>query len=434
MSSSRSHRYRGWAALVLALGISACSPSSTVKVALYGDLPALQREIERADRAGELDRSAVVKLADALARRELAAAQGASGARRVRQLRACALPLSDALGERAEGKDEVAAEAALALLAQRKLEAEPLLEAHASDANGAWRGVAARAALRRTDVAQRRRWFEDPDQRVRRAAFEAALEAPDPGDLDAALESLRLDPDPLVQSLAARLVGKLGGEAAVLGLRDRYARADGPTQLGIIDAWAAPAAFRAGGERELRRVLELAQDTSSVAAARALLASAPKDAAVIGVIEHAIRDGGDAERRLAIAAAPTDDESIVKALLGAAKDQEPAIAAAAWERLSPLPRHRNEAFRALRSLAQAKGAAGEDARAVLARLGDRSVVPALIADVKTAEPWRRQAAALDLFDLGEASAAARALADPDPGVRTNVACGVLSRDFRGPRG
>jgi hypothetical protein len=428
MSSSGSFRRR--AALALALGATACSPSSTVKVALYGDLPALQREIERADRAGELDRGAVVKLADALARRELAAAQGESGARRVRQLRACTLPLSDALSERAEGKDDVAAEAALALLAQRKLEAEPLLEAHARDANGAWRGVAARAALRRTDVAQRRRWFEDPDQRVRRAAFEAALEAPDAGDLDAALESLRLDPDPLVQSLAARLVGKLGGEAAVLGLRDRYDRADGPTQLGIIEAWAAPAAFRAGGERELRRVLELAQDTTSVAAARALLGWAPIDAAVLGVLEHAIRDGGDAERRLAIAAAPTDDESIVKALL-AAQDQEPPIAAAAWERLSALPRHRTEAFRALRSLAQAKGAAGEDARAVLARLGDRTVVPALIADVKTAQPWRRQAAALDLFDLGEAGAAARALADPDPGVRTNVACGVLSRDFRG---
>jgi hypothetical protein len=405
-----------------------------VKVALYGDLPALRSEIERADKAGELDRSAVVKLADALARRELAAAQGESGARRVRQLRGCAAPLSDALGERAEGKDDVAAEAALALLAQRKLAAEPLLEAHARDSNGAWRGVAARAAVRRVDVAQRRRGFEDPDQRVRRAAFEAALEAPDAGDLEPALESLRLDPDPLVQSLAARLAGTLGGEAAVLGLRDRYERADGPTQLGIIDAWAAPASFRAGGERELRRVLDLAQDTNSVAAARALLASAPKDAAVIGVLEHAIRDGGDAERRLAIATAPTGDDSIVKALLDAAKDKQPAIAAAAWERLSPLPKHRSDAFRALRALAQVKGAGGDDARAALARLGDRTVVPGLIADVKTAEPWRRQAAALDLFDLGEAAAAARALADPDPGVRTNVACGVLSRDFHEPPG
>ncbi len=83
----------------------------------------------------------------------------------------------------------------------------------------------------------------------------------------------------------------------------------------------------------------------------------------------------------------------------------------------------------MRALAQAKGAGGDDARAVLARLGDRTVVPGLIVDVKTAEPWRRQAAALDLFDLGEAGAAARALADPDPGVRTNVACGVLSGIF-----
>ena len=173
-----------------------------MKLALYGDLPALRREIARAERAGELDRGSVTRLANAVARRELAAAKGESGARRVRQLRACTVALSDALGERAQASDEVAAEAVLALLAQRRLESESLVATHQDATDGAWRTVAARAATSGKDVDRRRRWFLDPDQRVRRAAFEAAFERPDAGDLPQALEAVRLDPDPLVQSLS----------------------------------------------------------------------------------------------------------------------------------------------------------------------------------------------------------------------------------------
>jgi hypothetical protein len=409
----------------------ACAPSSSVQVALYGDLPALRREIERAGKAGELDARAVEELSHAVARRELSSASGEAGARRVRQLRPCALPLSDALGERAERADEAAAEALLALLVQRKVEGEPLVDEYQHAEDGAFRMVAARAALARKDVLRRRAWFLDPDQRVRRAAFEAALERPYPGDAAPALEALRLDPDPLVQSLAARLVGTIGGDENVLGLRDRFERADPTSRLAIVDAWSLPASFDAGGERELRRVLERAQDTASVAAARALLARGRSDAAVLGVLEQAIRNGSDSDRRLAIAAAPVGDPRLVEALVAASKDADRAIGALAHERLASLPKHRELAFGELRALAKQRTEAGEEARAALARLGDRSVVPELVTDVAKAEPWRRTAAALELYDLGAPAAAARALADPDPGVRTTVACGVLSRKKRG---
>jgi hypothetical protein len=411
--------------------LGACASSGAVKLALYGDLPALRQEIARAERAGELDRGSVTRLADAVARRELAAAKGESGARRVRQLRACTAALSDALGERADASDEVAAEAVLALLAQRRLESDSLVAAYQDATDGAWRSVAARAATSSRDVDRRRRWFIDPDQRVRRAAFEAAFERPDPGDLQHALEAVRLDPDPLVQSLAARVAGAIGGEESVLGLRDRFERADESSRLGIIDAWAMPKSFRTGGERELRRALERDLDVASVAAARALLDRGQRDAAIVGVIEHGIRQGADAARRLAVSIGPLSEPTIVEALLSTSKDADPSISAISLERVAALPKHRENAFRELRSRARVRGAAGDDARAALSRLGDRSIVKELAADVKSAGPWRRQAAALELFDLGQPALTARALADPDPGVRTNVACGVLSRQPQG---
>lgn len=409
--------------------LAGCAASSAVEVALHGDLPSLRRELERADREGELDRGSVVRIADAVARRELAAAGGENGARRVRQLRACTSALAGALGARASEGDEVGAEAALALLAQRRLSAETLVDEHADATDPAWRSVAARAATSARDTLRRREWFVDPDQRVRRAAFEAALERPDPLDLPLALEALRLDPDPVVQSLAARVAGAIGGEPAVLGLRDRFERADSTGRLAIVDAWAMPKAFRAGGERELRRLLARDLEVVSVAAARALVGRGQVDAAVHAELEQGIRAGSDVTRRLAIGGAEPTHPPLLEALLEASKDADAGIAALALERLAAVPAQRTRAFRELRKLS--RGAGGGEARAALARLGDRSVVAALVGDVRAAAPWRRQAAALELFDLGAPAAAARALADADPGVRTNVACGMLARDSRG---
>lgn len=415
----------------LALFSLGCASNGPVRVALHGDLPALRKEIERAARAGELDEPAVQRLSDAVVRRELASANDESAARRVRQLRACVLPLSDALRARAEGSDEAAAEALLALLVQRQVEAEPLVAKYERAEGGAFRMIAARAAVGKKDVLRRRAWFVDPDQRVRRAAFEAALERPDAADAPVALESVRLDPDPVVQSLAARLVGTIGGADNVLALRDRFERADVTSRLAIVDAWSMPAAFSTGGEHELVRVLERDHETASVAAARALLMRGRSDTAVVSVLENAIKNGSETDRRLAIAAAPPNDARLLEALTLASKDPDRAVGALALERLSAVPERREAAVRDLRVLAKQQGSAGAEARSALARLGDRSVVPALVTDVQKAEPWRRTAAALELFDLGSPDLSARALADPDPGVRTTVACGVLSRRKRG---
>jgi formylglycine-generating enzyme required for sulfatase activity len=61
---------------------------------------------------------------------------------------------------------------------------------------------------------------------VRRAALEAALEAPSPLDRDALAEAARLDPDAQCRSLAARTLGTIGGEAGVRALMDLWEHGD----------------------------------------------------------------------------------------------------------------------------------------------------------------------------------------------------------------
>src|SRR5690606_27066992 len=179
--------------------------------------------------------------------------------------------------------------------------------------------------------------FVDGDRRVRLAAFEAALAAPDPGDLEAALEAARLDPDPVIQSLAARLAGKIGGESAVLGLRDRYAAMDTPGRLAIIEAWSQPAAFRTGGERELVSVAEGGAGLLSVAAVDALARRGRVTEAHIGVLSRSIAHGTRGERRLAIAVAPLGDGRVVTALQRAARDPSPELRVPALRRLLERP-------------------------------------------------------------------------------------------------
>src|SRR5690606_65419 len=101
------------ASLVAVAACTGCGPSASVKAALYGDLSTLQREIARAERAGELDRDEVVSLAEAVVAREIASASGPSGVQRVRSVRACAKPVLSGLRSRAERRDAIGAEATL---------------------------------------------------------------------------------------------------------------------------------------------------------------------------------------------------------------------------------------------------------------------------------------------------------------------------------
>ena len=77
------------------------------------------------------------------------------------------------------------------------------------------RSVAARAALGAEHSRIRRQFMRDGDLRVRRAAVHAALARPVPEDSTDLAEAARLDPDPLVRSLAVQALGTLGKAPAV---------------------------------------------------------------------------------------------------------------------------------------------------------------------------------------------------------------------------
>lgn len=418
-------------ALLLVL-LAGCAPTPPVRAALQGDLATLRSAIATARESGQLDRDGVVELARAVGQRELTSAQGTAGAARVRALRGCSRPLRTTMERRARATDEVAAELSLILLETHAVEATPLLDRHARSPEGAWRAVAARAATRPFETDLRKSFYVDGDQRVRREAFTTAREAHDARELDVLLEAARVDPDPQSQSGAVRAVGAIGGERAVLALKDLWAQADESLRLAIVDAWAAQGSFSTGGGREL----ELASDGAGLAAVSAAAAlsraSGPESATANAHLRQTITGGTDDEKRLAMSVAPLSPE-IQAALLDVTQHGSPELRVLAWARLSNVHDRRPAALKALRDVLQGKANSDADLRARdaalsgLALAGDKSAQPPLLALLRSLDRTRRWRAARSLVMLGDYVGAASALADDDADVRSGVACAILAQ-------
>jgi len=414
--------------------LAACGPKPPARTALTGNLAELKRDIQSAQRAGKLDQDAVVDLARAVAERDLTAAQGSSGALRVRSLRSCARPLRSAMERRARQDDDVAAELTLILLEMHDAEKTELLHRYARSNSGAWRAVAARAAERPIDTDMRKSYFVDPDERVRRAAFSSAFSARDPGELEALLEAARVDPDPQSQSLAIRAAGRIGGERAVLALADLWARADDATRIAIVDAWTEPASFVAGGARELERAAESGGGLAPLSASYALARAPGTDSSLSNArLRRYIADGSDDEKRLALGIAPMNSETEA-VIAKAAKEASPELRVLALARLSSVEARRAEAMRQLREIANTKATSESDLRAqnealsALAQAGDSSVKAALLKNLADSAVETRARAARGLTHLGDYSDAATALGDDDVNLRSEVACFVLSHE------
>ncbi|MCA9591992.1 MAG: HEAT repeat domain-containing protein [Myxococcales bacterium] len=410
---------------------SGCATSGVVDTALHGDLAALKRDVKRAQERDELDRGRVADLAQAVASREVRSAKGAAAIEKLHAVRPCAAPLSAVLSDRAKKGDDAAAEATLILLELGKLNAPRQVKKYGAASSGAWRAVGARAATRPSDGPLRRQLIQDPDERVRRAALSAAVDARQPDDLDALLEAARLDPDPLSRSLAVRAVGAIGGPKAALALDDLWARADETTRVTVIDAWSMEATYRQGGDRKLVRIAETEQGVTQVSAAAALTRRGG-DVAQLGtqVLARAIKEGSELERRLAIQLASPDDPDVQKALQDAAKDGNKEVAVIALAKLAGTKKGRQKAIIALRPMAKKTDDVGVQARAALAAAADASIKSDLVAQLDAPTARYRTVAAVGLLRLGDYSRAATALADDDPVVRTAVACSVLSAETR----
>jgi HEAT repeat protein len=399
-------------------------------------LAELKRDIQSAQQSGRLNRERVVDLARAVAERELTSAEGTSGAERVRSLRGCATPLRTAMQRRARGSDDIAAELTLILVEQHAANKTELLHQYARSNSGAWRAVAARSADRPIDTDLRKAFFGDPDERARRAAFNTALEVRDAGELESLLEAARVDPDPQSQSLAIRAAGAIGGERAVLALKDLWARADDATRMAIVDAWSAPASFVTGGARELEIASENGGGLAAVSACAALDRSGGAPAAVANArLRRYIADGSDDEQRLAVNLASMNSETEA-ALVKAAKEASPELRVVALSRLASIDARRKDALDSLREIANAQASSEAEQRAqsgalsALAQAGDSSVKATLVKGLTAPEAAVRSRAARGLVSLGDHVDAAPVLADDEPSLRTDLACFVLAHEAK----
>ncbi|MBN2192161.1 MAG: HEAT repeat domain-containing protein [Polyangiaceae bacterium] len=416
-------------AVALLACLAGCARPEVVRSALHGDLGTLKREIAKAREGKDLHEATVVALAGAVAAREVRSATGVTAVRRLEQVRPCAGHLLDVVRDRARRRDDAGATATIILLEAGAILPADLVSEFRDARSGAWRAVAARAMLTPADALARRTAMADPDERVRRAALAAAVASPAPDDLESLLEASRVDPDPEARRIAIRAVGGIGGERAVLALADRWATADEDTRRALIEAWAEPSSYVAGGRARIQRVIETSSGIPAIVAAGALVGRTEGEAELgATTLASAIAIGSAAERRLAMNLAPTSCPEVKMALAEAAKDPERAVRVLALAHLVDRRQDPGKAMAALRELAA--GEAGDpitlQARSALAAAGDESVSSALRTELSAPRSFRRRLAAQGLVALGNHAHAATALGDDDPYVRTAVACAILA--------
>jgi hypothetical protein len=405
--------------LAALLGLAACASAPT-RAALTGDLTSLKAAVSDAEGRGELGHARVRELAAAVLRRELVSLHAPDA--RFPELRPCATNIRGVLEDVAAGASESAAPASVALIDAGSSPPGPRADVARSPV------LRARQAVGEAAGTTRRAFMLHGDAEVRRAALAAALDTADPADVPALLEAARLDPDLEARASAVRALGRVGGVAVVLGLADVWPSAPPEQRRYIAEAWATPASFVAGGERELVSIVEA---ESSVPATFAALLLADKAAGPAGLTTAALlraMRGADSERRLlAVAASPWSDAELRAAILALSSSEDPATRVLALLRRVEHALVTSEDLAALRKLSvDAQQPVAPVARAVLARAGDASVKPGLESDLGLPRANQRTLAAVALILLEEWSAAAHALADDSPEVRRAVACQVLS--------
>jgi hypothetical protein len=437
----------GWLMLsVAAAAMGGCHASVALHAAERGDLPVLRAEIAAGERAAKLSLADTAELAEAVAFRDVTQANRKDAVTRVRDVRACALELDDALAFEMKTMDAAGAEAAMARLDSGELSVGDV-RSFAGSSNDDWRAVGVRGLTRARDSEARRRALVDPAPAVRRAALRAMHAANDPSDLAVVFEAARVDPDPMVRTDAVRLMALFGrrGEDVARKLSDLYPTADDAIREDIGAAWAAPGVFEHGGREALRVLLASEEGPGAISAAAAVLRETgivdPEIVAAARTGLVRVMASGPRRNRLhAIAVAPmgrrpgepgaSATAGIVEALESAAKDDDLDVRISALGRLtsSDAPAaDRADAVTRLEAIAGRKDdpRLASRARQLLASAGDVRVQAWIEEDLASDDGSRRLAAAGALVALGRASRGAPVLADPDPSVRTRGACTLL---------
>jgi hypothetical protein len=338
--------------------------------------------------------------------------------------------MEGALAARSASRDEVAAEAVLARIEARGLDAGDV-RAYAADADPHWRAVGVRALSRPDDQAARAHALLDPDPGVRRAAARAARDAADPADALLLADAARRDPEPIVRTEAVRSLAALpaaAGGAIADFLRDLWTGGDDGLREDIALAWSSPAIWDAGGREALRVVIASDHGPGAIEAAAAVLRrrDCPPDLAdsARAQLARAMQHGSTAVRSQAIAQSPADAREIRSILVELEDSDDAEIRVAALARLAELKDA--PAIAKLEALARPGSPVGVRARLALASAGDRRVQAWVEQDLVAPDPAGRLAAATALAVLGVSARAAPLLADADARVRMRAACILIS--------
>jgi hypothetical protein len=419
-------------------GIGGCASSGALRAAERGDFATLQKDVAVEEKLGKLSNGEAADLARAVVGWEIEKGPPAEQLARVREARACAAGIDDALARRMKTRDEAGGEAALARVESGEL-SEGAARDHLADTDDAWRAVGARGLVREGDDAARLRAYVDPAPAVRRAAMHAALRAKDARDVDALAEAARVDPEGIVRTDAVRSLAAIGGAAVVAKLRDLWGGADGPLREDIATAWASPGVWEAGGREDLRVLVAQGRGPAAIQAAGAALGRAPRDAeieasatALLARLVSGASKPSHRDRVHAIAVTPPRalalaSGAILDALREAARDSDVMIDVAALAQLTESAPDRDASIRALEAIAGDKdrSAAATGAKLALANAGDLRVQAWLEADLLSTDPAIRVGAVTALAALGRPGRGAPVLADADPSLRTRAACTIL---------
>ena len=443
------------ATTLLLLAVAACG-SPALRAAEQGDAAKLRAEIASKHDKGKLSNDEAADLARAVAEREISTAKDESTAlARLRETRACAAELDDALEARMKKRDAAGAEAALSRLEDGKL-GEGDAREWLDDADDRWRAVATRTLHRDDDRKRRQAAIVDPSPRVRRSAIRAAATAKDATDLDLLFETARVDPDPLLRNEALRSMSAIvrgledaarprAAELAVR-LRDLWTSGDDALKEDVAVAWALAPVFDNGGREALRVAVSNGKGPGAIAAAGVVTRTARKDAELMtsatALLARTIVDGSRRDRLHALRG-PHRERVVLDAVRKAAEDDDREVKVAALARLLDSPPDREAAKKALYAIAgygvKGFGGKADDARALehaararhaLASAGELRVQAWIEQDLAASEPQRKTAAASALAALGRPARAAPLLADPDPSVRTRVACTMMMASRR----
>jgi len=124
--------------------------------------------------------------------------------------------------------------------------------------------------------------------------------------------------------------------------------------------------------------------------------------------------------------APVRDPGWLPLLEKLQVEAEPVVKIAALERLFSDATMAEQAKEKLGHLAVSDRPESIEARRAMARIGDRRVIRLLLANAKSPNLGIRESTMHSFVALGDYARAVFFLADPEPSVRINTACALLS--------